>query len=401
MHIGLLDMKAGGHHTPYAARICRYLVDTGHRATFITSRGHGGLDAFPDDDRFSVEPVRLLSEPSPFDDRRLPGSTTLGETVQQYQGLRIAKRVGVDVLHLPTVDHTEFPLWLATLRSPPPFPVVVSVHRDRYAVAPELDAVNHWGMRSCLRRGVVSTVFVHAETMAERIKGAIPAANGRNVRTVPYPTPTPPADLSGAEARDRLDLPSDLPLLLFFASHRYEQGPDILLDAVREFDRPVGVIFAGSPDYVTGDDLAAFERDDGEARAIDRLGWVDDEDVYRYFAAADASIMPFRRTRGVSETLNRACLTDTHPIASDDSDVGYLVERYRLGQTFERGSPAALREALRTFLDDRGPYPLPTVEAFGRGQLVERTGERLVDAYQATLDGASRSSEAAPIDRTN
>lgn len=393
-------MKAGGHHTPYAARICRYLVESGHQVTFITTRGHGGLDAFPDADLFTVEFIRVLSEPDPFPEWSIPGMTTVSETIQQHQGLRLAEQSDVDVLHLPTLDHTEFPFRMAASGSPPPFPIVASVHRDRYEVGIGSDVVNHWGVRSCLRKGILSTVFVHAEPMAVRIKGAVPEANGRNVRTVPYPTPDPPTDLSQTAARDQLDLPRDVPLLLFFASHRYEQGPDLLLDAVREFDESVAVVFAGSPGYVMGDDLEAFKANDGgEARIVNRLEWVPEEDVYPYFAAADASMLPFRRTRGVSETLNRACLTDTHPIASDDSDIGYIVERYDLGQTFERGSVPALRTAVRTFLKNRDEYPLPAIEEYGRSQLNERTGERLERAYQAVLDDTSRRVEAAPPER--
>lgn len=391
MHVGLFDLGSSGHHTPYSARISRHLVTAGHEVTFITSHDHDRLDAFPDDGAFSVEQLSPPPISTSLRERYLPSQLQgekpkVTDMIQYARGIRVAEQIGVDVLHCPSIEGMELPLWFAGLQSPS-FPILATAHRDHYGIGLGLDTLNCLGIRSCFTNGTLSTLFVHAESMAIRVKGSVPPANGRNVKTAPYPTPSPLTNLSRAEARDRLDLPPDLPLLLFFGLHTYEKGPDLLFEAVREFDEPVGVVFAGGSGVVTSDDLDSFQADDGgDARVINRIGWVDEEDVYPYFAAADVAMLPIRRTIGVSETLNRACLTNTHLITSDDCDVGYLVEHEEIGQTFERGSVAALREAIRQFLHNRDRYPLPRIEEFGRSQLIERTGEQFEEAYRAALE---------------
>jgi glycosyltransferase involved in cell wall biosynthesis len=307
---------------------------------------------------------------------------------------QVADRQGFDVLHLLYFDRTQIPLRLATLRGPPDVPVVATLHRDAFLSTADSGlparAVGYATARaidSTLDDGALGVLTVHADAIRDRIVRAVPAATTENVRTIPAPTPEPAVSDDTAGLRADLDLPVERDLLLFFGGLRHEKGPDVLADHLRDVDRPLTVVFAGSPVDFSPADVEAWRHDAGDAvDIIDRLEYIPEEDVDRYFAAVDATVLPYRRTRGISGPLRRSAMVGTPVVATAGTDVGRLVERHGLGATFDPDDRTTFVGALAQSLDD-GAALRESLEAFAASRHWERTGEVLVGIYEEVSEG--------------
>jgi len=382
MHIGLFDLEWEGHNTPYARLTCRYLLSEGHEVTFYTSPSHAHLDSLPEHNQMNIE---LLKKPNVLSALPLDGPwLKILEIFQLQKAFRDAATTRVDIFHILCLDYSTLPVWIASSRLAD-FPIVASLHRDHFLpdCAQEerlVDRINRWGLYRSLKNGSLSRVFVHADSIAERLRESVTVATVENVRFVPCPTPSPPSKVSKAQALKRLNLPMSRPMLLFFGETRRDKGPDILLDAARELDCPVNVVYAGPEGDFTSDNLISPPGNDTPV-VINRLGYIPDDELYLYFQAADALVLPYRRKKGISGPLRRACMVDTHLIASDDSDIGELVKRNELGQTFQRGSSGALARTITEYLQNRETYPTTNVRPFGRARLWHQSGKAFEESY--------------------
>ena len=104
-------------------------------------------------------------------------------------------------------------------------------------------------------------------------------------------------EVSAQQARSRLGLSADARVFLYFGYIKPYKGVENLLQAFRALAEPrAALLVVGRPLDVaierTVQDLAAA---DPRVRTV--LGYVPDDDVQLYFRAADAVVLPFRRTQ--------------------------------------------------------------------------------------------------------
>ncbi len=159
---------------------------------------------------------------------------------------------------------------------------------------------------------------VHTAAEAARLQALLP---GCAPQVAPHPLYDifPAAPLAQADARRRLGLPVDGPLLLFFGMVRAYKGLDDLLAALP-------AVLAAHPAtrlLVAGDFWGQYET---VARRVAELGlqdavtlhnrYIPNEEVATYFAAADALVAPYRRATG-SGVVQTATALGTPVIASD------------------------------------------------------------------------------------
>ncbi|PXW76284.1 glycosyltransferase involved in cell wall biosynthesis [Blastomonas natatoria] len=107
--------------------------------------------------------------------------------------------------------------------------------------------------------------------------------------------PNPP---SKAQARDRLKLPHDKQVILFFGNPRREKGLHVLLEAMvahRDNERLL-VLVAGKMKPDEEAEYRGFARANGlDARVRFDIGHVDDADVPSYYRAPDIVALPYLR----------------------------------------------------------------------------------------------------------
>lgn len=389
MHIGLFDPDWRGHHTPYVDLLSRYFTDEGHRVTFVTDERHERLDELPDADRLSVVTRPFPGKPQAPPNFLRSVQDQYFQTRQLRTTLRLAERRGFDVLHLLYFDRRQIPLRLATLSGSHEVPMVATLHRDAFVTTADsspsqrvIGAATSRALDATLDDGTLDVLTVHTDEIRDRIVDAVPSATTANIRTIPAPTPKPDVSNDTAALRGDLNLPAERDILLFFGSLRYEKGPDILADQLRGVDRPLTVVFAGSPVNFSTADVEEWKRTAGDdVDIIDRLEYIPEEDVDRYFAAADATVLPYRRARGISGPLRRSAMVGTPVIGTADTDVGRLIERNELGATFDPDNRATFDRALEKTLTDGSAFR-PALDTFASSRHWERTGKALIDIYE-------------------
>ena len=156
---------------------------------------------------------------------------------------------------------------------------------------------SHWWDKSLTRIGLQNgnAFIAHTENEAKKLRELIPEAE---VSTCPLPLFdfTYSQGLSKEAARSELDLPQQVPILLFFGIVRPYKGLDILLEAISILKNSAQEIFL----------VVAGEIWEGKSRyqkkiAADKLSedvilvdqYIPNERVPLYFSAADAFVAPY------------------------------------------------------------------------------------------------------------
>lgn len=208
----------------------------------------------------------------------------------------------------------------------------------------------------------------------------------RPIRRIHHPTydrfgPAP----SREEARDRLGIAEDTPLVLFFGYVRPYKGLDVLLEAVAEVRRELPelrLLVAG--EFV--EDAARYTRllsELGIARAVDvRDEFVPDQDVATLFAACDVVVQPYL-TATYSGVAKIAFHFERPLILTDVGGLGELVDDGHAGLVVPPRDPEALAEAIQRFFDENLAEEL--TEGV-RAQKAEFSWDRLVDAVEELVE---------------
>ncbi|MFB6187841.1 MAG: glycosyltransferase, partial [Halobacteriaceae archaeon] len=211
-------------------------------------------------------------------------------------------------------------------------------------------------------------------------------ATRQNIRVIPAPTPESNLQNGTTELRTELDLPQNKNLLLFFGGLRYEKGPDILASMAQDLDFPLVILYAGSPiDFDKSDVCEWKEAVSSPVNIINRLEYISDEAVDKYFAAADALVLPYRRTRGISGPLRRAAMVGTPIVGPTQSDIGELIEKNELGKTFSLGDSNSFRDALIDVLRKKRDRE-SALQEFAMSRRWTETGSALVEIYMDCLN---------------
>jgi glycosyltransferase involved in cell wall biosynthesis len=403
MKIFLVDFFVNGHHVEYAGYLGRYLLEQGHEVTFATWRPN---------DR-----VRVLSDIGLnlryVADKQVALSSDTFYMIPQFKhGLRhclqVATREGATIVHLLYLDRALLlPLWWNDLWSEfhiPIFGTLFSPYHfiDGSHLSP-LKKLYHRVVRKTLKsllvEGKLASLFVHTE----RIKECVLRALGTHCLedrfvVVPDPIPDPihvaDQDASKQGCRARLALPLERIVLLFFGELREDKGPDVLLKAIHLLPPEVLVVFAGAPKGSLS--LLDWEQEvraqglDGRVR-LD-LDHVPDELVSVYFQAADAIVLPYRRSfLATSGVLQRAAAAQKPVIATDVGEVGDLVRRHGLGLVVEPEDPQRLADAIGQYVRERETIKTKVTECaslYTSQNHWRQTAASVLAAYQRVLPGA-------------
>jgi glycosyltransferase involved in cell wall biosynthesis len=225
------------------------------------------------------------------------------------------------------------------------------------------DAVAHDDMRSARRDQkmwrLADVVIVHGTDARAAVEAAAP---GTQVRVIP-PDVIPPESPrmvapSRAEARHALEL-DDRPLALLVGIIRPYKGIHILANAW-------AAVHAALPDAqltVVGslpEPFADFDRLAGLEGVDARIGWLSDDDMLRWAAAADLCVLPY--AHGVhSGIMHIAVLAGTPVLASPP--LAEELERFRAGRIVAL-DPDAWSVAM---IDALGSHPLRPPASPSRG----------------------------------
>ncbi len=167
------------------------------------------------------------------------------------------------------------------------------------AIPHEKRVGDHWLARYFLRACddfVVMSCSVEKDIRS--LLGGRPQGSPLRVKYAPHPLYDNYGDpISKAEARQKLGLPADAPLVLFFGLIRPYKGLDLLLEAMadpRLAQKNIHVVVAGEP-YGRWEPYAQIlENQKLESRTHLFLDFIPAENVRLFFCAADLIAQPYR-----------------------------------------------------------------------------------------------------------
>lgn len=232
----------------------------------------------------------------------------------------------------------------------------------------------HIGSRGIVTYRRADHVVTLSDYELRRLRSAVPEVEARS-RAIPH------GDLGflvgersrRSEARRRLGLVQDGPLLLFFGYIKEYKGVDVLVDAIavlRDRGRPISLVCAGQADPRVADDVdARIRRLELDDLVEVRRGYVPTGAAADYFAASDAVVMPYRHA--TQSGVVQFAYAHARPVVV--TEVGGLAEDVVAGITGEVAppeNPEALADAIERLVGD--PAKLSAVE----GHLQEGPPER-------------------------
>lgn len=424
MHVALFDMYSGGHHLPYAYRIKQAVeAATDHEVSFVTlteteqSRGlFGGADVsyldppesppLEERDGAFADIAERVVEAFFADHAReydvvhfLYSDTILGQLWRHCprdRDLRVVAELNGTFFHRGTVLQRPYlhEAFLASLGSPVGH-VIDAVVPDRTAheaLWKDLHAFR------CLKARVFDTVVVHSEEAKDYLTGIAPG-DACPIETIPYPAPGDfGRDIAQSEARARLNLSADEPVLLFFGSMRGEKGITFLLEALRGYRGPeFTALLAGPPDTIDRQDIEAVSQD-SHATVVHELGYIDTPELY--YRAADAVVLPYRRRYGKerpSQLFQEVCGAGRPVIVSDYGTLGRLTEEWDLGVTFEQHSHRDLRRTFEVFATEGIDFSPTRMQEFTRRHSYSRAATLLSASYANETNTTDESQPHAPV----
>jgi len=360
MRVLLFDPIVGGHHVEYAAYIIRYLIDAGDEVIFVTWKPDKLLDPI-----YAIGRAVTVKHVIEHSDVKF-GGNTLKRSWQLTQGIKycfkLAATQGVDIVHHLYLERSEFPLYLQSIKFKKHdwklfgtlfWPYFIHENQEKIGLLKRFyHNMNRWALGQLLKRQKLAGLFVHSDRIKEKLVRLY--GNGtlqQRIFVVPDPVSIS-EEIPQKAAREYLGLPKDKPIILFFGGLRWDKGPDILFKALPLVQEEFYTVVAGTVTEI-GKMKAEQCRKNLQypERLITRFGFISDADMTKYFAAADAVVLPYRRTfTGTSGVLQRAAAAGKPVIATDVGEVGPTVREHGLGIVVEPESPSALAKGIREFL---------------------------------------------------
>lgn len=257
--------------------------------------------------------------------------------------LRRVRASAPSALVLPYWTWAWAPLYLALLRRAR-VPAVAVVHN---AADHDAGSSQRRAAQAVLRR--CQGYVCHAGEVAEALRRRFP---GRPLSVYPLPA------MSGScaerdAARRQLGVPEGTTAALCFGLIRPYKGVEVLLEALQMLpeDLPLVVLLAGEPWGEAGLAVTERLRDPALARRVrSHLGWVAEEEVAWWVAAADVAVLPYRRATG--SAVAALMLGYGLPlVASRVGGLAEVVDDGHNGLLVPPGDARALASALQRLVD--------------------------------------------------
>lgn len=162
------------------------------------------------------------------------------------------------------------------------------------------------------------------------------------------------ARIPTAEARRQLGIAEGRRVLLFFGFIRDYKGLDLLIEAMAKLPKDIVLVIAGEPygDMTKYHD--AIQRLGLKDRIVDHIRYIADQEVPRFFSAADVVVLPYRSATQSGITAI-AYHFATPIIATDVGGLKEIVHDGRTGVIVPQANVAAIAEGIQRFFTlDRG-----------------------------------------------
>ncbi len=342
-HLLLYEPRTEGHHLGWLRFIADDLLAANFRLSIAADLRAGSRERVEQQLAGLLDDLRLLPAHDETGRRHLDGKARSVAHCLQASG--------AENVFLCALDEIASHCWRrATFGLRPPAVLRGRMggiyHRPRFLAAPKW-LLDRWmklpGFQRLLREGWWRQMLFVDEFLAAELQSASPSSP---IFFLPDPCP-PGYDGDPITARNKLEIPSDRKVMLFYGTGARRKGLHLAVEAMRQLppESPVFLLCAGqqNPSGKTAASLAQLVRQN-RACLLDRYVTVEEEKMC--FAASDAVLLPYLNHFGTSGVLSRAMSAGKPVIVSDEQLLGRLTRERRLGLVFPSGSIPALRDRI-------------------------------------------------------
>ncbi|UCE17504.1 MAG: glycosyltransferase [Gemmatimonadota bacterium] len=225
------------------------------------------------------------------------------------------------------------------------------VHQETgvpYAVWALGSDINVYG-RNPVFRPVIKKVLVHADYLFANSRNLIAKVSQWSGKTCAF---MPTNRVLPQERVAPLEKTGGKKTFVYIGRLERVKGVDVLIEALAKL-RQEG---CQAELHIVGDgeEKSVLEKSVSEARLGDRVsfaGWASPAEVTSYIRASDAVVLP-SRSEGMPVVFWEAMQMNTPVIVTDVGDMAEYTRKYGVGKVVPPENPAALKEALREFIED-------------------------------------------------
>lgn len=181
----------------------------------------------------------------------------------------------------------------------------------------------------------INCIVVHSEYIKQCL-----SKNGiKNVEVVEYPSFYDYSKIpSKYEIKKEYNIPNDKIVISALGGTRYDKGLDILLDSFKYIDtiskNKILLNIVGKEETFTKEFIDSKIKE-FHINARVKLGYVEDDEFAKNVVLSDIIVLPYRKIfTGNSGPMTEAIVNDIPVIGPDYGNLGYLIEKYRLGNVF-------------------------------------------------------------------
>jgi D-inositol-3-phosphate glycosyltransferase len=374
--------------TPYYnMAVCRALTEQGWQVRYVTSRFLYDLE-MPSPDSFQVDYLYFRGLEYQWL-LQTPRLRKLLRAVSYVQGhrklLSQIRKERPDIIHFQWSRLPRFDYWLISKIKSLGIPVVHTIHDvvplfEQGRVTQRLERIY----------SAVDALLVHAEANRAAFLRIYPSVNPERIHVIPLAAPGNsfiPAGSDQAAAREKLGIPADVPVALFFGSIKPYKGLHLLVEAFKlavQKRHELHLLVVGRPDEVS--DLPSELRMGVLPNTLLRAEYVPLKEMWLYHLAADVAVLPYRNIyqSGAMSTVLE------YGLPAIVTDVGGLPELIDgNGWIVPPDDPQALADALLEALSDRqrakqmGQRSLEVLEQCCG---LDRVGTELTGIYEHCLN---------------
>ncbi len=363
MKILLYDLETSGHHIQHINYLADYFTGEGDQVQFFTWRSSKHIKRLPiDRDNFRVKYLKKRAT-------KRVSENIAKRSLQDYRGIsqafKSADEWNADVFQLMSIDRSEIPLYANLLLNyytgyPKVYATLIVPYfksnnqNSQFSGRGLYHRLNKFFIRRLLNAGKLQKLFVLSQQTKDFLNGEWCDLSNSTIQALPDPIEYFNTTKTKEEARERLDLPSEKKIFLYFGELRWDKGPEILLKAASEIEKDFYLVLAGSGSKKEKKKVENIRQEFRDSdRLITRLDFIPDEEVEDYYLSADFVVLPYRKSyKGTSGILQHAAAAQRPVLASDVGQIGDIIQEWGLGVTVPPESPERLRKAMKGFLNE-------------------------------------------------
>jgi glycosyltransferase involved in cell wall biosynthesis len=282
--------------------------------------------------------------------------------MQQFNRL-LGKEKGPAIVHI--LDYEYISLWLGSFswgkRSS--IAIVLTGHladfdRSLLSIRGIYKRIVKYLWGKCIVQS--GAIIIHGEEIKRRLLKQLPngSCNSRKMIIAQYPADEEGAIISKAQARERLGIPEDVKVVLFFGMIRPDKRLDVIIKACALCDPSIWLVIAGSPQLVSESKIDGWLANANLVRrSVRELRYIGDEEIALFYSCADIFVATHDGTFCSQSGPLSLCRTYRLPaVVSDVAEIGQFIKRHGLGLTASPGDPKSFADAINHLLSNENEY---------------------------------------------